>query len=95
MSVMSGGKEEGRRRKIEFGSRDVAHRMHRHRPQEALTPSLHHLLLMCVYVHECLLCALKGIRYDRYTFEYNAAVPSAHECLHTQKTPFYACSLSK
>lgn len=37
--------EESKTRKIKFGSRDVAHRMRSHRPQEAPTPSLCHLWL--------------------------------------------------
>lgn len=53
-----------RGRKMKFGSRDVAHRMLRHRPQEALTPSLYHLWLrdvcVCVcarvYRNVCILC---------------------------------------
>lgn len=42
-----------RRRKMKFGSRDVAHRILRHRPQEALTPSLHHLWLRGVCRNVC------------------------------------------
>lgn len=38
-----GGRREEEGGKIEFGSGDVAHRILRHRPQDALTPPLCHL----------------------------------------------------